>query len=131
MQETQIINAVQESAHIASREKAEAAVRATLRVLGQRLAGGETRDLAAQLPDGLAKELPGEGAGERFGLDDFYERVCEHEGGDTTVAQARQHARAVAAALKAGLSAGEFEQVATQLPADYEDLLQTEPVQHH
>jgi uncharacterized protein (DUF2267 family) len=45
--------------------------------------------------------------------------------------QARQHARATMAAVKAGLTGHEFDHVATQLPPDYADLLGTEPVQHH
>jgi uncharacterized protein (DUF2267 family) len=36
----------------------------------------------------------------------------------------------VAAALKVGLSAGEWNDLTAQLPDDYADLLGTEPVQH-
>lgn len=131
MQQDQFIAAVQETAEIATREQSEAAVRATLRVLGERLKGGETRDLAAQLPDALAVELPEQGPGERFDLDEFYDRVAAGEGEGTTRTQARRHARAVAAALRTGLSGGQFEDLVTQLPSEYDDLLQTSPVQHH
>jgi hypothetical protein len=54
---------------------------------------------------------------------------CEGAEGDGQ--QARGHARAVAAALKTSLTGGEFEQLATQLPGEYDDLLGTGPVQHH
>ena len=129
MKQTQMLSSVQDTAGISDPALAETAVRATLRVLGERLAGGETSDLAAQLPPALARELPEEGSGQRFGVQEFYERVAQYEGGQAQ--QARRHARAVAAALKTGLGGNEFEHLATQLPSEYDDLLQAGPVQHH
>src|SRR5215211_1732292 len=74
----QIVSAVRESARIDTPEHAEMAVRATLRVLGQRLAG-EASDLAAQLPQELAAELlAGEGP-QRFDSHEFYRRVAAEE----------------------------------------------------
>lgn len=131
MQQNQFISAVQDTARISTQQDAEVAVRATLRVLGERLKGGETRDLAAQLPPDLARELPEEGPGERFGVEDFYARVATHEGERSDAQEARRHARAVAAALKSSLTGREFDQLATQLPSEYDDLLGTGPVQHH
>jgi uncharacterized protein (DUF2267 family) len=43
----EFVKAVQESSGIDSREHAERAVRASLEVLGQRLAGGEAKDLGS------------------------------------------------------------------------------------
>lgn len=126
-----MVAAVRETAGIDERERAERAVRATLGVLGRRLAGGESGDVASQLPSGPAEMLPAEGPGERFGVGEFYERVARDEGEGCTADEARRHARAVAAALKVQLSGGEFDQLAAQLPPDYADLLGTEPVQHH
>lgn len=131
MKHPEMVSAVQDTARIDTREEAERAVRATLRVLGQRLAGGEASDLAAQLPPDLARELPEEGPGERFDLDEFYARVARNEGDPTDVRCARRHARAVAAALRTSLGGRQFEHVAVQLPSEYDDLLQTGPVQHH
>ncbi|MBC3189936.1 DUF2267 domain-containing protein [Pseudonocardia sp. C8] len=131
MQEHEIVSAVQQSAAIAEPGQAQQAVRATLDVLGHRLRGGETADLASQLPDALADVLPASGPGERFGIEEFYDRVRDREGGDTTPQQARQHARAVGVALKVALSEGEFTQLVAQLPDEYRDLFGTEPVQHH
>jgi uncharacterized protein (DUF2267 family) len=131
MRQDEMVAAVRASAGIDSRERAEKAVRSTLGVLGRRLAGGETSHVASQLPAGLAQMLPVEGPGERFGMAEFYDRVAVDEGGGCTPEQARQHARAVAAALKVQLTGGEFDQLAAQLPPDYADLLGTEPVQHH
>ena len=131
MKKPEIVAAVQETARISTREEAETAVRATLRVFGERLAGGQTSNLAAQLPLDLARELPEEGRGERFDLAEFYRRVARYEGGTEDERRARRHARAVAAALRTSLGGREFEHVATQLPSEYDDLLQTAPVQHH
>lgn len=131
MKREEIVKAVQNSAGLDTKDHAEQAVRGTLAVLGQRLAGGETSDLAGQLPPALAEALPDSGPGESFGIDEFYRRVAESEGTGCTPAQARQHARAAAAALKASVSAGEFGDLTSQLPEEYEDLFSTEPVQHH
>jgi uncharacterized protein (DUF2267 family) len=125
--EAQIVSAVQDTARIATHDEAKDAVRATLRVLGERLVGGETKDLASQLPPALAEALPAEGAGESFGVDEFYARVARYEQGDASPQDARRHARAVAAALRNSLTGGEFDDIAAQLPAEYDDLLGTGP----
>lgn len=130
MQTAEMLSAVRDTAGLADQEQARDAVRATLTVLGQRLSGGETHDLASQLPDELASALPEQGAGERFGVEDFYRRVAEVETLGASEQDGRRHARAVMAALKAGLTGGEFDQIATQLSPDYDDLLSTGPVQH-
>lgn len=128
MDREQLVSAVKDTTGL-SGEQADQAVHATLKVLGERLAGGETKDLAAQLPPAFADDLPAQGGGERFGVHEFYERVAEHEGG-WTPEQARQHARAVAAALKNSVTGHEFDEIASQLPGEFDDLLGTGPVQH-
>jgi uncharacterized protein (DUF2267 family) len=130
MQETQMLSAVQATARIPDQAQTREAVQATLQVLGQRLQGGETKDLAAQLPPTLAGALPGEGRGERFGVDDFYRRVADAEPGECSPEEGRRHARAVIAALKSSITGGEFDEIAAQLSPDYADLLGTGPVQH-
>jgi uncharacterized protein (DUF2267 family) len=131
MKEHEIIAAVQQTAGTDTPQHTQAAVRATLSVLGQRLRGGETSDLASQLPPGLAEALPHTGPGERFGLDEFYQRVAAREGNDCTPQDARRHARATFAALRAGLTPGEYDDLVAQLPDEYGELVGTEPVQHH
>lgn len=130
MKAEEIIAAVQETARTDTREHTEDAVRATLAVLGERLSGGEPADLASQLPPALAEAIPTEGKGERFGLEEFYRRVADREGQDCTVEEARRHARATVAAIKAAVTDSEFEELASQLPDEYAELLGTEPVQH-
>ena len=130
MDQSQIVSAVQDTARIPTHDEAEMAVHATLRALGERLGGGETKDIASQLPPAFADDLPAEGAGERFGVDEFYQRVAAYESSDCSPQDGRRHARAVAAALKTSLTGHEFDQIVAQLPREYDDLLGTGPVQH-
>jgi uncharacterized protein (DUF2267 family) len=131
MQEHEFVSAVKESLDLPDNRSAERAVKATLTVLGQRLEGGEAKDLASQLPGSLADALPNEGGGERFDVDAFYQRIAEQEGDGVTVAQARQHARAIAKGLETALTDGEWQNFTSQLPNDFQDFLGTEPVQKH
>jgi uncharacterized protein (DUF2267 family) len=131
MQEHEFVSAVKESLDLPDNRTAERAVKATLTVLGQRLEGGEAKDLASQLPGGLADALPNEGGGERFDVDTFYQRIAEQEGEGVTVAQARQHARAIAKGLETALTDGEWHNFTSQLPNDFQDFLGTDPVQKH
>ncbi|MGY1839450.1 MULTISPECIES: DUF2267 domain-containing protein [unclassified Modestobacter] len=128
MQAHEITSAVQQSAGIDTSEHAHQAVAATLTVLGQRLST-EAGDLAAQLPAEFARCLPDGGEAERFDLPEFYRRVADQEGRGCTPEQARQHARAVTAALREAVGA-EYQHLLAQLPDDYADLLHTENVQH-
>ncbi|MEJ2863339.1 DUF2267 domain-containing protein [Actinomycetospora flava] len=131
MQQQEFVSAVKESLDLPDNQSAERAVRATLTVLGQRLEGGEAKDLASQLPGGLADALPSQGAGERFDVDTFYQRIADQEGDGVTVAQARQHARAIAKGLETALTDGEWRNFTSQLPKDFQDFLGTEPVEKH
>jgi len=131
MQEHEFVSAVKESLDLPDNRSAERAVKATLTVLGQRLEGGEAKDLASQLPGGLADALPNEGGGERFDVDTFYQRIADQEGDGVTVAQARQHARAIAKGLETALTDGEWQNFTSQLPNDFQDFLGTDPVQKH
>jgi uncharacterized protein (DUF2267 family) len=119
----EFVGRVQSRARLASEGEALKATRATLEVLGQRLAGGEPGNLGAQLPEEIARFLQGDGgAGERFDLDEFFRRVSEREGVDLPVAV--HHARAVIAVLQEAVSGGEIEDVRSQLPADYDPLFE-------
>ena len=128
MKAHEITSAVQQSAGIDTHDHAEQAVRATLTVLGQRLST-EAEDLAAQLPAEFAQCLRGGALVERFDLQEFYRRVAAEEGHGCTPEQARQHARAVTAALREAVG-GEYRDLLAQLPDDYGDLMHTENVQH-
>jgi uncharacterized protein (DUF2267 family) len=111
---------VSESSGLSSAQ-AEQAIHATLTVLGERLAGGETKDLASQLPATFADDLPRQGAGERFSVQEFYTRVAYET--RCTKEQARQSARAVTGVLKNSVTGREFNQISEQLSKDFDDLL--------
>jgi uncharacterized protein (DUF2267 family) len=100
---------------------ADRATRATLQVLGRRLAACPTKQFAYRLPAPLASELDEHDDAEEFDLDTFYDLVAERERVPASVA--RQHARAVTAALRATMPEAGFAQIAAQLPDEYHDLL--------
>lgn len=130
MNEHQIVSAVERTAKLPDYEHARTAVQATLSVLGERLSGGEPKDLASQLPPTLADALPDTGRGDPFDLEEFYRLVAVREGDGCTPKQARQHARAVMSVMQAAVSPGEFNDIVQQLPNEYADLFGSAPRLH-
>lgn len=124
MQHDEFIGLVQHYARLSSRGEAERATRVTLEVLAERLAGGEVKDLASQLPREIGHHLQGgfAGMGERFPLEDFFRRVSLRENVD--VAKARYHAQAVMTVVSKAVSKGELDDVRAQLPDEYEQLFE-------
>jgi uncharacterized protein (DUF2267 family) len=115
----EFVHAVQRRGGFDSADGAEAALTATLSVLGERLTGDEARDLAAQLPGEIADAVETHGPGERFDLEEFYRRVAEREERDVNPAVAREHARAVMDVVLGAVSGGERADVVAQLPLEY------------
>jgi uncharacterized protein (DUF2267 family) len=105
-----------------ARETAERIEHATLRTLADRISGGEAQDLAAQLPGGLQDDLraPREEA-EAFGVEEFVRRVAER--GDVDPDQARTGAAAVLTTVREAVTPGEFDDVLSQLPQEYRELV--------
>lgn len=101
MNDDELIAAIRENSDLDDRDEVERAAYATLTVLGLRLA-------------------------RRFPLDEFYDRVGQLEG--TTHHDARRHARAVMAGVKAAIDRYEWDTMFDQLPADYADLMVARPV---
>lgn len=122
MKHDEFIKKVQTVAQVSSREEAERATRATLETLKERLVGDEAKDLASQLPKEMQEYLRGrEGQdGQHFTLKEFYERVSQKEGTDTTVAAT--HARAVFTVLNSAVTPGEMADVRANFTDDYEEL---------
>ncbi|HHX64054.1 MAG TPA: DUF2267 domain-containing protein [Chloroflexi bacterium] len=121
MQYDEFMGQVQARGRMSSQGEAFQAVRAVLEVLGQRMAGGEPSNLAAQLPSELHDFLTsGGGEGERFGLDEFFRRVSEKEGVDLPVSIF--HTRAVISVLRDAVTPGEYEDMRAQFPDDYDPL---------
>lgn len=123
MQYDTFISTVRDSGELPDQAAADRAVRSTLRVLGDRVAGGLAANLAAQLPGDLGGSLPSDGPGDRFDVEEFYRRVAADEG--VAEHEGRRHARAVMAAISVAVTDAEYGNLAAQLPGDYEDLLQT------
>jgi uncharacterized protein (DUF2267 family) len=124
MQYSEFMGQVHHRARVDSMDKAVAAVRATLTVLGQRLAGGEPDDLAAELPNEIGRYLKeAEPRGQRFGFQEFMERVSQEEGVD--LPEAVHHARVVIEVLQEAVSVGEIEDVRAQLPAEFDPLFES------
>jgi uncharacterized protein (DUF2267 family) len=124
MKHDEFIGQVQYRARLSSRGAAERATRATLETLAERLAGGEAKDLAAQLPPEIAEYLQGgwSAMGERFSLAEFFRRVSQREGAD--LPDAVFHARAVIEVLSEAVSQGEMDDVRAQLPAEFDRLFE-------
>lgn len=115
-----LISIVEREANL-TQEQAERALRATLKTLGERLSGGEARDLADELPDPFRPELFDGDPAERFGIEEFLRRVAEREG--VSEDEARGHARAVFAALGFVVSPKELHEMTAQLPKDFAPLV--------
>jgi uncharacterized protein (DUF2267 family) len=96
--------------------------RATLQTLAERISGGEAQDLAAQLPGELQDSLrrPGEVA-EAFGVDEFVRRVAER--GEVGPDEAGTGAAAVLITVREAVTPGEFDDVLSQLPQEYRELV--------
>jgi uncharacterized protein (DUF2267 family) len=106
----------------APRADAERAVRATLKTLGERLSGGESRDIAAQLPPEVRPFLEDGVDAQAFDAEEFVRRVARREG--TPPATAARHARAVFAALGRAVTRDELEDMASELPRDFSGFLE-------
>jgi uncharacterized protein (DUF2267 family) len=106
MNDDEIISAIRENSDLDDRDEVERAAYATLTVLYKSLT--EPRD------------------GERLSVIEFYDRVGRLEG--TGHGDARRHARAVMAGVKAAIEGYEWNIMLAQLPADYADLVGAGPV---
>lgn len=126
MKYDEFISEVQHRAKLNSREDAVRATGAALETLGERLAGGEAKDLASQLPDELALYLERTYTGiqQSFSLDEFFWRVSQREGVD--LSESTYHARVVIALLSEVVTMGEIENVKSQLPKDFARLFDVE-----
>lgn len=120
MQFDEFVEKVKQRADMSSGIDAVNAIRATLVTLGERLHGGETGDLAAQLPREIGTYLLYPGEDEGYTLKEFYTRVVELE--EINYAVAIDHAHAVMETVSEAVTAGEIEDVLEQLPDEYEEL---------
>ena len=128
MRYEEFINLVQERANLAGRAEAERIVEVTLATLGERIYRSARDDIAAQLPAGLKEYVqqrarPAVSAEQvdRFSLEEFYNRVSARA--DVGYPAAVDQAKAVFQTLREAISAGEWQDLREELPAEYEELL--------
>jgi uncharacterized protein (DUF2267 family) len=86
-----------------------------------RAGGGRARHLTEQLPPEPAAWLATDGPAELFDVDEFVRRVAEREGVDPGTAE--RHAHAVFEALGRVVSEDEIDDMAAELPSDFEPLV--------
>ncbi len=122
MQHDEFLHKVAERAGLSSTDEARAVVDATLQTLAERILGTEAAHLAANLPVELAGALGTGDEAERFDLDEFVDRVRRRAGMDDG-ANVLQAAQAVMGVTREAVGEGEFGDVVSQLPNDYEPLL--------
>jgi uncharacterized protein (DUF2267 family) len=103
-------------------DEAERVACATLQTLAERISVGETEDLAERLPDGLRSCLLTAEERDGFHADEFIRRVSERAGVDAPAAE--RDARAVFGALWLAVGPDEFADMRSELPKDFEPLLQ-------
>ncbi|MCW2983453.1 MAG: hypothetical protein JWR63_1023 [Conexibacter sp.] len=117
---------VEREAHV-PRDEAEGAVSATLETLGERISGGEARDLAERLPAQLAELVVrhADDGPQPLSAREFLKRVQIRELVPIDAAEA--HVRAVFAALRRTVGPDEIADLASELPRDLERLLFDDP----
>jgi uncharacterized protein (DUF2267 family) len=120
----EFIGQVQQRARLDSRGAAEAATRATLETLGERLSGGAAENLAAQLPPEIGEHLrrTASGTGDQIDLEDFFDRITQREGTGVDEPQAVFHARCVLEVVDEATTGNLLGKLKEQLPAEYERL---------
>jgi uncharacterized protein (DUF2267 family) len=101
---------------------AEQLTHAALRVLAERISGGEAEDLAAQLPRDLKADLePPQEDAQSFGASEFARRMAERTGLAETEAEAALIA--VLTTLREAVTPGEFDDVLSQLGEEFAALV--------
>jgi uncharacterized protein (DUF2267 family) len=122
------MNRVQDQAGIESKDEAIRLTRATLETLGERLYRSQRDDLTAQLPNELngflrARVFPETTPRDvdRFTLEEFYNRVNARAG--LGYPRAVAGVKVVMAVLRQAIAAGEWEDLRSELPDEYAEIL--------
>lgn len=119
--EQRFLTMVGQAAQLGAQD-ARAAAAATLDTLFERVSGGQARDLAERLSLDVARGemLIPDRHPEPFGPAEFRHRVADREGSDERSAQ--RHTVAVLTALRITVGDDEFDDLAAQLPADFQPM---------
>jgi uncharacterized protein (DUF2267 family) len=107
-----------------SRKHAAKLTEATLKVLADRISGGQALDLAAMLPEQLARHLrkPHQKQPKKYGFDEFVGKV--HQRASVPGQEVRPGIRAVMLTLREVVGEKEFRDALAQLPGQFLVLLQ-------
>jgi uncharacterized protein (DUF2267 family) len=118
----EFVAAVRERGEYAGQSEAEQVATWVLEVLARRLTPEQASDLAAQLPDPLAKAVQrrGDQPAETFGAEEFLRQVAERIGARPGTAE--WDASAVLSTLADAVSAGQLNQLLSLLPTGYAPL---------
>ncbi|RRJ29567.1 DUF2267 domain-containing protein [Halocatena pleomorpha] len=118
----QFMGQVQNRLQLSEGGKAVRSTRAVLTTLGERLQAGEAKDLAGPLPMEVDRYLLEAESGQRFPLNEFFDRVSERANVERS--DGVYHAKAIIALLNEIVPANEMQQVKDQLPAGYDPLFE-------
>ncbi|MDR7300036.1 DUF2267 domain-containing protein [Haloactinomyces albus] len=127
MQHDAFIGQVQQRAQLASRGEAEAATRAAMETLGERVPEQLADHVASQLPQEIGENFrrtevfSGAGTGERFDLNEFIQRMSERSGMDEP--KATYAARVVFEVLREATQGGVMDKVRDALPEQLRELV--------
>jgi uncharacterized protein (DUF2267 family) len=118
----EFVAAVRDRGEYADRGEAEQVATWVLEVLARRLTPEQAGDLAAQLPDPLAKAVQrrGDQPAETFGAEEFLRQVAERIGARPGTAE--WDASAVLSTLADAVSGGQLNQLLSLLPSGYAPL---------
>ncbi|MGC4771681.1 DUF2267 domain-containing protein [Micromonospora sp. DT44] len=120
MEYEQMIATVRQRGGLGENE-AVRSVQAVLSVLGERLAGQEADNLAAQLPDRLNASVTRNPQGRRWDVGDFLKHVGNREQ-VANADQVREHARVVLTTVADALDDDDRNDLLAQLPGGITDL---------
>ncbi|TYC06665.1 DUF2267 domain-containing protein [Micromonospora sp. WP24] len=114
----EFVATVRQRGEYTSAADAEEAIRAVLGVLAARLTPDEARDLAGQLPHGIAEILQESREPTlRLSVQEFLQRIAAGTGATSRTAE--WDAFAVLSTLAEAISDGELNDLITQLPSGY------------
>ena len=120
MQYRAFVDQVRRRALLEEEDEAVNAIGATLETLAGRIAAGEARDLAAQLPPEIGRYLHNVDSSESFELAEFYERVARRE--DVETVDAAYHARVVISVVHQAVASSTMAQLRAELPEAFDHL---------
>ena len=122
MKHDEFVAAVRERGEYADQSEAEEVATWVLEVLARRLTSEEADDLAAQLPDPLAKAVQrrGDQPAETSGVEEFLRQVAERIGARPGTAE--WDASAVLSTIAEAISGGQLSHLLSLLPPGYAPL---------